>query len=142
MTLTEAQKLDWLGRIPLFQGCDRASLMRLAERTSEVTFPAGAYIVTQGQVGNGLFLLMSGRGRVVTGSLELAELGPGDVVGELSVIDQLPRIASVVALEPADCLALAAWDLLEALQQDHQLGLNLLRELARRLRAMDARAGH
>ena len=141
MALTTGERLARLRDVPLFRGCAEPSLTRLADRTSEVDFRPGASIVQQGQVGNGLFVVVAGTARVVSGDHVLAQLGPGAVIGELSVIDQEPRVASVVALEPVVCLALASWDLLAILDTDPQLARNLLSELAGRLRAADARIG-
>ncbi len=141
MALTADERLGWLRQVPLFRGCAEASLAALAERTAEVGFRPGQAIVQQGQVGNGLFIVVAGTARVVTGDQELAHLGPGDVVGELSVIDQEPRVATVTAQGPVACLALASWDLLALLDRDPQLARNLLSELAARLRATNARVG-
>ena len=141
MALTDDERLAWLRGVPLFRGCAEESLQRLADRTAEIDFATGAPIVQQGQVGNGLFILVLGSARVLTGEQELARLGPGEVVGELSVIDQEPRVASVIALEPTTCLALASWDLLAVLDTDPRLARNLLSELAGRLRDADARIG-
>ena len=63
------------------------------------------------------------------------------MIGELSVIDQEPRVATVTAVEPVRCLALASWDLLELVDADPHLARNLLSELAQRLRATNARVG-
>lgn len=139
MALTDDERLAWLRGVPLFRGGSDASLTALAARTSEVAFRAGQTIVSQGQVGNGLFVIVAGTARVTTGDTELAQLGPGDVIGELSVIDQEPRVATVTAADPVTCLALASWDLLELVDTDPQLARNLLAELARRLRATNAR---
>ena len=87
-------------------------------------------------------MLVSGRARAMQGDTLLAEFGPTDFFGELAVIDQLPRTASVVAVEPTVCLALASWDLLALLEEDAQLGLNLVHELVRRLRSCDEQLRH
>jgi CRP/FNR family transcriptional regulator, cyclic AMP receptor protein len=134
MALTTEQKLDWLGRVDLFRGCSPESLLRVAHATGEVDFPADHLIVNQGQIGNGLYILVGGAARVVRGSDTIARLGAGDFFGELAVIDQLPRMASVIAETPCTCLALAAWDLLSILESDPQLARNLLHELALRVR--------
>lgn len=139
MALTDDERLAWLREVPLFRGGAEPSLAALAARTSEVTFEPGQTIVQQGQVGNGLFVLVAGTARVTTGDTELAHLGPGDVIGELSVIDQEPRVATVMADAPVTCLALASWDLLALVDSDPQLARNLLAELARRLRATNAK---
>ena len=72
-------------------------MARLAEVAGEVDFPAGSWIVRQGQVGTGLYVILSGRARVIRGADELAELREGEFFGELAVIDQQPRNASVQA---------------------------------------------
>jgi CRP-like cAMP-binding protein len=139
MALTDDERQAWLREVPLFRGGTEPSLAALAARTSEVDFRPGQTIVQQGQVGNGLFLIVAGTAQVTTGDTELAHLGPGDVIGELSVIDQEPRVATVTAVEPVVCLALASWDLLALVDSDPQLARNLLAELARRLRATNAK---
>ena len=134
MPITTAGKADWLSRVDLFSGVAREELERIADLSGEIDFPAGRHIVQQGFVGNGLYIIVTGRARVVRGDDTLAELGPGDFFGELAVIDQQPRLASVVAMEPTTCLALASWDLLRLLETDPRICLNLLRALAERLR--------
>lgn len=142
MPLTKDQKRDRLGVVPLFRGCSPASLQRLAEVTGEVDFPADQPIVNQGQIGNGLFVLVAGTARVARGSETLAHLGVGDFFGELGVLDQLPRMASVIAETPCSCLALASWDLFGVVDADPQLTRNLLRELSLRLRAASGEHHH
>jgi CRP-like cAMP-binding protein len=101
----------------------------------DLAFPAGEYIVRQGQVGTGFYLITSGRVRVVRGSERLAHLGPGEFFGELSVLDQAPRMAHVIAEEPTTCLALASRDLTRLLEKHPRIALAMLRVVARRLRA-------
>ena len=93
--------------------------------------------VRQGQVGTGVYVILSGSVRVLRGSDELARLAKGDFFGELSVIDQKPRYASVEAAEPTQVLALASWDLLALLETDAQLGLNMIKGLVARIRHAD-----
>jgi CRP-like cAMP-binding protein len=137
VAITSQQKAEWLARVPLFSGISSESMARLAEVAGEVDFPAGSWIVRQGQVGTGLYVLLSGRARVIRGSDELAELTEGEFFGELAVIDQQPRMASVQAETDTVCLALASWDLLSLLEHDSALSLNLIKGLTVRLRAAD-----
>ena len=138
MSLTTQEKRAHLAGVPLFRDCSSEVLDRLAEVTSEFVFADSAPIVQQGQVGNGLHIVVSGGARIVSGSDELARFGAGDFFGELSVIDQQPRVASAYALGQTTCLALASWDLMAVLERDPVLAVNLLKELARRLREADA----
>jgi len=135
VAITAQQKAEWLARVPLFSGISSESMTHLAEVAGEVDFPAGSWIVRQGQIGTGLYVILSGKARVIRGSDELAELREGEFFGELAVIDQQPRMASVQAETDTVCLALASWDLLSLLEHDPALSLNLIRGLTERLRA-------
>lgn len=135
MSLTSSEKASALGRLPLFEGISADSLARLADAAGEQEFAPGQYVVRQGQVGTGLYVIVGGSVRVLRGSDELATLGQGDFFGELSVIDQQPRNASVQAIETTTVLAIASWDLLALLEQDAALALNLIRGLVARIRA-------
>ena len=142
MALSAEDKAALLGRLPLFAGISAASMSRLAAVVGEQEFGVGHFIVLQGQVGSGLYVIVEGSVRVVRGADELAKLGPGDFFGELSVIDQEPRNASVQAIEPTTCLALASWDLLSLVESDPALALNMIRGLAARVRAAGERHHH
>jgi CRP-like cAMP-binding protein len=134
MPLTTQDKASALAAVPLFAGISAESMQRLADVTGELDFAPGQYIVIQGQVGTGLYVIVDGSAKVVRSSDELAVLGPGEFFGELSVIDQEPRFASVQALEPTRCLALASWDLLDLVEHDPQLAMNMLKGMAQRIR--------
>jgi CRP-like cAMP-binding protein len=134
MPLTVEHKSNALARVPLFQGISAESMERIAAVSGELSFEPGQFIVLQGQVGTGLYIILEGAARVVRGSEELARLEPTDFFGELSVIDQMPRNASVQAVEPTRCLALASWDLLDLLESDPKLALNMIKGLATRIR--------
>jgi CRP-like cAMP-binding protein len=134
MSLTAEVKTGALGSVPLFQGISDESMARLADVTGEVDFEPGQFIVMQGQVGTGLYVILDGSARVIRGTDELALLGPNDFFGELSVIDQQPRGASVQAVDKTRCLALASWDLLELLETDPKLALNMIRGMVARIR--------
>lgn len=142
MPLSIDEKRGWLAQIPLFRGCSEDVVAQLVELTGELTFEDGQPIVQQGQLGNGLYIIVSGAARVVIGGEELARFGPGDFVGELAVIDQQPRIASAFAMGETSCLALASWDLVTVLEREPRLAMNLLTELASRLRQADEQLRH
>ena len=142
MALTTGERRRWLSQVPLFHGASDPVLDRLSDASGVLAFDADQPIVLQGQVGNGLYVVVSGLTRIVQGGTELARLGPGDFFGELAVIDQQPRSASVYAVEPTTCLTLASWDLLAMLEREPRLALNMLRELAGRLRRIDEQLRH
>ena len=142
MALTKKQKTELLGRVELFSAVGKRALGQVADLASEVEFAAGRYIVRQGEVGTGFFLIVGGRARAVRGGEVLARFGPGDFFGELSVLDGAPRVANVIADEQTACLGLASWDFTRLLEQNPKLMLAILREVARRLRAASEHHRH
>ena len=141
--LTDDQKAAALARLPLFAGISAESMSRLASVAGEQEFAAGAFIVRQGQVGTGLYLIVDGSVNVVRGAGDVvATLKPGDFFGELSVVDQQPRNANVQASEPTTVLAIASWDLLSLLEHDPALALNMIKGLAARVRAAGEQHRH
>jgi CRP/FNR family cyclic AMP-dependent transcriptional regulator len=132
--LSHDEKMRLLRSVGLFADAADDSLAAVAERAGEADFPAGRRLITQGQIGNGLFVVVEGAVRIVRDDDELATFGPGQVVGELGVIDQMPRLASVVASAPTRCLTLSSWDFLDAVERDPKLALGVMRVLAARLR--------
>jgi CRP-like cAMP-binding protein len=134
VTLTREHTTQLLAETRLFSGVDRDGLARIAELIVEVDVPADRVIARQGEIGTGFFIVASGMVRVIRDGETLAELGPGDFFGELSVIDGQPRNAQVVSTEPTTCLALATWDFETVVREQPSVALAILRELAGRLR--------
>lgn len=102
----------------------------------------GTVLVAQDRPGDGLYIVYSGRVKVVMYGAQgrevtLAILRPGEVFGELAMLDGAPRSATVVAMSDAQLLALPREDFMRHLQRNPQTALNLLTELARRLRRAD-----
>lgn len=135
MPLTADRRASLLEACPLFGGISPDGLAALAERATEIEFPAGHVIARQGEIGTGFFVVVAGSVRVVRDGGVVARLGPGEFFGELSVLDRLPRNAMVVAEVATTCLALASWDLEKVLLADPALTLAILRGVAARLRA-------
>ncbi len=142
MAMTREQKTALLSKVSLFSGVDPAALGEIADLMTEIEFAPGRYIVRQGQVGTGFYLIAGGRAKVMRGNAEIAHLGPGDFFGELSVLDQSPRMAHVVTEEATTCLALASWDLTQLLERTPKVTLALLRVVAGRLRAASEHHTH
>jgi CRP/FNR family cyclic AMP-dependent transcriptional regulator len=134
VTLTRDRTTELLSRTRLFAGVDAEGLGRIADRIRELEVPAGRVIARQGEIGTGFFIIASGMVRVTRDGETLAELGPGDFFGELSVLDGKPRNAQVSSTEPTVCLALASWDFEAVVTEQPSVALAILRELAGRLR--------
>jgi len=134
MSITTDRKAELLGTVGLFEGMGPAELAAVAEQAEEIAFPAGRPIVRQGEIGTGFYLITAGRTRVVRDGETLAELGPGEFFGELSVLDGEPRTAAVISETATTCLAIPSWKLDALLEAQPRVTIALLRGVARRLR--------
>lgn len=142
MAFTRDQKLESLRAVPMFSGCAPHSLGNIADLAQEAAFAAGDYVVRQGQVGTGFYLIVTGGADVLRAGKALAHLGPGDSFGELALLDHEPRVAHVRATEPTTVLALASWDFMKLLESDAAIAVGLLKQMARRLRAVEESHRH
>lgn len=136
MTLTREATSQLLASTRLFSGVDADGLARIVARLTELDVPADRVIARQGEIGTGFFIVVSGAVRVVRDGETIAQLGPGDFFGELSVLDGRPRIAQVISSEPTACLALASWDFEAVIKDQPSVAIAILRELAGRLREL------
>ena len=137
-----AGNVGFLKRVQLFEDLDQRSLESIANSAVEQSYQSGQEIVRQGDTGVGAFIIRSGRVEVVQergGSTErIGELKAGDVFGEMALLDEFPRSATVRAIEPTTCLGIQRWHFKGILESHPQLALALLPVLTRRLRAAEA----
>jgi len=136
MTLTRDRKAELMAATRLFDGVDEAGMASIAEVAVEIDFPVDHVIARQGEIGSGFFVITTGGAQVVRDGRRIADLGPGDFFGELSVLDGKPRVAQVTAAEPTTCLALSTWDFEAVVQAQPLVALAILRGLAGRLREL------
>ena len=132
-----------LSHVALLQGVSPPGLAALAERGRERRFAAGAFLMRQGGPSDVMYIILQGRVRVernhrdMMGPIVLAELGPGETVGEMGLLDGEPRSAAVVALEETVALELDALVLAQTMMQYPEVGKALLHVLSGRIRATD-----
>jgi CRP/FNR family transcriptional regulator len=134
-----ADVAETLNRVPLFKGVSDRDLRRLAKVMSERTFRAGESIMTEGQSGVGFFVIEDGSATVSLRGETLRTLGPGDYVGEIALIDEGPRSATVVADTDIRCRGMAAWEFRSFVQEHPEVAWALLQTLAARFREAEAR---
>lgn len=132
-----------LARLPLFAGIGRADLQLLAGRLDRIDLPAGATLIAADQPGEFAYVILAGTLRVhLIGAdgneVTLALLGPGEVVGEMALIDDDVRSASVAALEPVALLRVDRAAFAYCRQHVPRVIDNLIRIMARRLRHTNA----
>ncbi|HET59899.1 MAG TPA: cyclic nucleotide-binding domain-containing protein [Chloroflexi bacterium] len=128
-----------LANVPLFSKMNKRSLVPLADRLIERKFAAGDRIIEQGNEGFGLFIIASGTAEVrfedEDGNITVVnELGEGDFFGEMALLDDEPRSASVFAKGETLCLFLNRIEFMACMMKDAEMGVAVSAELARRLR--------
>lgn len=138
-------KLECVSRIPLFQGFPQRLLRKIATFCVDRAYAPGDVLCREGTHGIGLFFIVEGRVEVfgaTRGGKEkrLALLGPGEVVGELMILDNVPRSASVRAITDVACYLMPEWDFRRLLRGQPEIAVRMLPTLAARLREMDKAA--
>ncbi len=126
---------DHLAALPLFAACSKRELRHLAGVTQQHQLDAGQRVLEQGQPANAAYLIVAGRVEVRRDGELIAELGPGEVVGELGVLLRREHSASVTATTPVEVVALQQAALKEAVEEVPGLAWRLLQEVATRLSA-------
>lgn len=129
-----ADHVSQLKRVPLFANISEAHLQRIANSAHERRYDPGAAIVSAGETGQGFYLIVQGRADVQRGGRTVRSLGPGEYFGELALLRDAPRSATVIAREPTTCLALTRWDFKGILDANPELALHLLDTVAQRVR--------
>ena len=134
---------DVLAQVPLFQGLTRRDLQVLAANSREREYPVGAALLRQGETGVGLFIITSGSVHVSQTTpdgetRDLGHFGRGAALGEMSLLDDMPRTATVVATEPTKAIVIPVWDFRAALREQPDISIKLLTVLSQRLRASES----
>lgn len=137
-----SQKIELLKQVPLLASLSRRQLDEFAKHSDEVQVEAGTVLAKEGTVGRELFVLVSGTATVSRKGRKLATLGPGDFFGEMALLDNQPRSATVVAEEPLVLLVVGVREFKPLLTSVPNLAEGLLRAMASRLRAADEALTH
>lgn len=125
----------------MFAGVGRKELKRLADRMSERTFAEGEVAVEEGRGGAGFWLIRDGDATVSIRGEIVRSLGAGEYFGEIALLDDGPRTATVTAASDMRCLGMASWEFRPFVLEHPEVALTMLQALARRLREAEARAG-
>jgi CRP-like cAMP-binding protein len=133
-------KIQHLSQVQMFSSLNKKELGLIARAADVVTVKPGTEIVTQGKPGHEFYLIMSGQASVRRNGRKVATLGPGAYFGELALLDQGPRSATVVAETDAELAIIGQREFLGVLNQVPAVSLKLLSSMAARLREADTKA--
>ena len=135
MPLRSKAKTDLLKSVPLFEHCSRRDLGKIAEITDERDVEAGKVLITEGDRGREFFVIISGEVEVRRKGRKVATLGAGTYFGEIALLSQQPRTATVTAVAPLRVLVIADRDFVDLLDEIPELWLKVARSLAERVAA-------
>ena len=131
--------VELLRRVPLFADFDKGDLERLARSFKERTFDAGSAVAEEGRGGAGFFVIESGEGTVSVRGSEHGKVGPGDYFGEIALIDEGARSATITADSDLHCYGITSWEFRPLVESNASMAWKLLEALAKRLRAAQQR---
>jgi CRP/FNR family transcriptional regulator len=131
---TKKERLERLGKVRLFSDLSGNDLRQIVDASGMQTYDEGETIIKQGDSGVGFQLILEGEAKVVRNGRTLAKLGPDDFFGEMALIDEGPRSASIVAAAPLTTLNIASWDFRPLVKRRPEMAWKLLVHLTQRLR--------
>ena len=131
--------IETLRQVELFEHLTDEQLGLLAAQSRELSFRKHAVVMTEGDVGESMYVMTSGLAKVFVSDedgkeLVLYQLGPGAVIGDIALLDDEPRSASVSTLEKSTALMIGKSAFLDCLRESPEMGINIIRSLTRRLR--------
>ena len=126
-----AGAVDLLKRVPLFSDLDPKELDRIAASMKERTFSAGDKVTSEGSTGVGFFLIESGSAKVTVGGADRRQLGPGDYFGEVALLNESARTATIVAESDLKCYGLTSWEFRPLVETHGSIAWKLLQAMSK-----------
>lgn len=120
-----------LKRVPLFQGLEERELERIADSMKDRTFHAGDRVTTEGQGGIGFFVISDGEAKVTIGGEERRRLGAGDYFGEVALLTDSPRTATITAETDLHCYGMTSWDFKPLVESHGSIAWKLLQAMSK-----------
>jgi CRP/FNR family cyclic AMP-dependent transcriptional regulator len=131
--------IDHLTQVPLFSACSRDELRKLARRTTDIPISEGQELVREGSRGLEFFVIVNGRAKVSRNGRKVSELGPGDFFGELALLIDASRNATVTAVTPMEAIVLSRREFEAALAEAPRMTRKIMAGMARRLAEFDSK---
>jgi CRP-like cAMP-binding protein len=133
MPLRKNTKVALISKVPLFTGCSKRELGGIAAVADELDVRDGTTLIREGERGREFFVIVEGTAKVTRNGRKVNEIGPGDWAGEIALITDTPRTATVVATSPARLLVLTDRAFRSVLEEIPSISLKLMKTLGERL---------
>jgi CRP-like cAMP-binding protein len=137
--ISTVEKVLFLKGVDLFRSIAAEELSHIAQITDEVEYAPDDTFIKEGDKGDSMYLIVDGKVKVHSGEHVLAELGPSQCVGEMSILDAEPRSASITALTELTLLKIQREDFGEILAEKPEISSGIIKVLTRRLREANRR---
>ena len=137
---------DTLAHVELLSNLDKKELQVLSKSCQERKYSAGSTLIKQGDTGVGLYVIISGHVKTTQAKnpdraeVDLGTYGPGNVLGEMALLDDLPRSATVTAVDDVTALLLPVWEFRATVRDHPEIALKLLAVLSKRLRNIESKS--
>lgn len=122
---------DLLKRVPIFSDLDGKELNRIAGSMKQRTFNAGDTVTAEGQTGIGFFVIDSGEAKVTVGGQERRTLGPGDYFGEVALLNESARTATITAETELRCYGMTSWEFRPLVETHGSIAWKLLQAMSK-----------
>jgi CRP-like cAMP-binding protein len=131
--LHKDRKVELLKHVPLFSGCSKTELGEVARVADEIDFRAGKTLIKEGSPGREFFVLVDGTADIKRKGRKIDSAGPGDFFGEMALLSDQPRNATVVTTSPVDALVVTARNFRTLVETNPLIALKVMRAVADRL---------
>ena len=128
-----SEAAELIAGVPLFQGLEKKELEDVARTVHERTFNPGDTVAQEGQGGVGFFVIKDGQAKVTIGGKEVRRLGAGDYFGEIALITEGARTATVTAESELRCYGLTPWEFRPLVQSNASIAWKILQALAKQV---------
>jgi CRP-like cAMP-binding protein len=131
--LRRNEKVEWIRHVPLFSQCSKRELAQIASIADEIDLRDGKVLIREGERGREFFVLLEGSAEVTKDGRKINTVGPGDFFGEIALVSQSPRTATVTATSPVHTLVITERSFRRLLEEQPEIQRKVLVALAERL---------
>jgi len=130
---------ELLKQVPLFSDLNDRELKQVASSMKERTFDAGQTVTEEGKGGIGFFVIEDGSANVSIGGKDVRSIGPGDYFGEIGLVADMDRTATIIAASELRCYGMTSWDFRPLVESNASIAWKMLQVLAQRLKEAEAK---